>query len=302
MSHPHPDAARSSGRDFGRAFAVAIVLNLAYVAVETGIGLAVGSMGLLADAGHNATDVLSLVIAWGAAAMARRPPSDRYTYGLRRSTVLASLFNALLLFGAMGAVAWNALERLADPVPVPGGTVVWVAAIGLGVNFGTALLFIRGQDDLNVRGAYLHMLADGLVTLGVLVAGVAISLTDLAWIDPATSLAIVAVVLWSTWGMFRDALRLSLDAAPERIDVEAVRTWLAAQPGVEDVHDLHVWAMSTTETALTVHLVVASDDAITSELIVRAQEGLTAHFDIHHTTIQVEGPEVATAGAETPCC
>ncbi len=295
MSHDH------APRNFGRAFAIGISLNVVYVLVEAGIGIRVGSVGLVADAGHNASDVLSLILAWAGAAMARRAASDQFTYGLRRTPVLTSLFNALLLFGAMGAIAWEAIGRLGTTTPVPGETMIWVAAVGLIVNFGTAMLFVRNEGDVNIRGAYLHMLADGLVTLGVLVAGVAIAYTGLSWIDPIISLVIVLVVTWSTWGLFRESLNLSLDAAPSRIDVPAVRTWLLSLPGVQGVHDLHIWAMSTTEVALTVHLVVDSDEAMTSSLVLQAQEGLIAHFDVHHATIQVEGPEVANTQPATIC-
>ena len=287
MAHDHAH----TPQNFGRAFAIGIALNTFYVVLEVIVGLSVGSLGLVADAGHNASDVLSLILAWAGARLAQRPPSERFTYGLKRSPIVASLFNALLLFGAMGVVVWEAVGRLQNPAPVPGATIIWVTLVGLVVNFGTAYLFVKGQDDLNIRGAFLHMMADGLVTLGVLVAGIVILFTNAAWLDPVISLVIVAVVLWSTWGLFRDALRLSLDAVPEGIDPEAVRAYLKTLPGVTEVHDLHIWAMSTTETALTAHLVVPGDEGQNNPLILQARRGLHDEFEIVHTTLQLESGE-----------
>ena len=280
-------------QNFGRAFAWGIGLNLTYVVLEVIVGLAVGSLGLVADAGHNASDVLSLIIAWAAARLSQRPPSERFTYGLKRSPIVASLFNALLLFGAMGIVFWEAIKRLQNPEPISGAAIVWVTVVGLVVNFGTAYLFMKGRDDLNIRGAFLHMLADGLVTLGVLVAGVLIIYTNAAWLDPVISLVIVAVVLWSTWGLFRDTMRLSLDAVPEGIDPDAVRNYLRSLPGVSDVHDLHIWAMSTTETAMTAHVVIPEHSGNSNPLIQRACDGLHEKFEIVHTTLQIESGEPA---------
>ena len=286
MAHDH--AHSHTPKNFGRAFAIGIGLNTLYVVVEVVIGLRIGSLGLVADAGHNASDVLSLVIAWVGASLAQRSPSERYTYGLKRSPIIASLFNALLLFGAMSVVTWEAVQRLQDPAPLPGVTIIWVTLVGLVVNFGTALLFVRGREDLNIRGAFLHMMADGLVTLGVLLAGVAFIFTDAYWLDPVISLVIVAVVLWSTWGLFADAVRLSLDAVPEGIEPEEVHDYLRSLPSVTEVHDLHIWAMSTTETALTAHLVLADESAAGNGLLKRANEGLHDHFEIVHTTLQLE--------------
>lgn len=283
-SHTHTEPADS----LGRAFAIGIALNTIYVAVELGVGFSIGSLGLVADAGHNASDVLSLIAAWAGSRLARRPRSHRFTYGLKRSPIVASLFNALLLFGAMGIVAWEAVQRLQNPAGVAGMPIVWVTAVGLVVNFGTALLFVKGRSDLNVRGAFLHMIADGAVTAGVLVAGVAIVLTGLTWLDPAISLAIVAVVLWSTWDLFRSALRLSLDAVPDHIDPVQVERFLCNLGGVVDVHDLHIWAMSTTETAMTAHLVVGRLDERISGLLTEASSGVHEQFSIAHCTLQVE--------------
>ena len=296
MAHNHAHGHSHAPKNFGRAFAIGIGLNSLYVVLEAAIGLSTGSLGLVADAGHNASDVLSLIIAWAGARLALRPPSERFTYGLKRSPIVASLFNALLLFGAMGIVTWEAIERLQDPAPVPGVTIIWVTLVGLVVNFGTAYLFVKGQDDLNIRGAFLHMMADGLVTLGVLLAGVAILYTGANWLDPVISLVIVVVVLWSTWGLFRDALKLSLDAVPDGIDPDEVHGYLNTLPGVVEVHDLHIWAMSTTEVAITAHLVVPEPEMSNSKLIREACEGLHDRFEIVHTTLQLESGE-----PENPC-
>ncbi|MCL4782746.1 MAG: cation diffusion facilitator family transporter [Bryobacterales bacterium] len=286
-SHGHNGHSHASP-DFGRAFRIGIILNLLYLLIEAGVGIAIGSLGLVADAGHNLSDVLSLAIAWGASHLSRRPPQGRFTYGFSRSPILASLFNALLLFGAMAIVAWEAVHRLVNPEPVPGMPVIVVAIVGLMVNSGTALLFVKGQADLNIRGAYLHMVADAAVTLGVLLSGIAIYYTGVAWLDPAVSLLIVAVVLWGTWSLFRDAIKLSLDAVPQGIDHVAVRETLLALPGVEDIHDLHIWALSTSESALTVHLVVPDPAVDGVALIQHACRQLHERFEISHTTIQVE--------------
>ena len=270
------------------AFALGIALNLAFVAVEAGVGIVAGSMALVADAGHNLSDVLALVIAWGASVLAARAPSDRFTYGFKSSTILAALANASLLMLALGAILVETLRRLADPAPVAGGLVMAVAAVGILVNTGTALLFLKGRkNDLNIRAAFLHMAADAAVSAGVVLAGLAILLTGLDWIDPVTSLAIVALIGWGTWGLLKDSLKLGLLGVPQGIDEKAVRGFLSALPGVSAVHDLHIWPMSTTETALTAHLVMPGGhpgDAFLHEL---AHE-LEHDFGIGHATVQVE--------------
>ena len=276
------------GPDYGRAFAAGIALNLAYVAAEAAFGALSGSLALLADAGHNLGDVLGLALAWGAAMLSRREPSGRFTYGLRSSSILAALANAIILLVVTGGIAWEALWRLSHPVPVAGGTVAWVAAAGIVINGATALLFARGrQRDLNLRSAFLHMAADAVVTTGVVIAGIAIALTGLPWLDPAVSLVISGVIVYATWDLIRSAISLALDAVPEGIDAAAVRAHLAAMPGVTAIHDLHIWGMSTTETALTCHLVMPSGhpgDAVLGRL---ARE-LDERFGIHHSTIQIE--------------
>ncbi len=285
-SHGHGHA-HGAAPDHGRAFAIGIMLNLAFVVVEATFGFLSGSMALVADAGHNLSDVLGLVLAWGAATAARRPASGRYTYGFKSSTILAAMANAGLLMVAIGAILFETLNRFAEPPPVQGRTMIVVAGIGIVINAATALMFMRGRHrDLNIRGAFLHMAADALVSLGVVVAGVAILLTGEQWIDPVTSLVIVAVIAWGTWGLLRDSVKMGLLAVPEGIDEGEVRSYLSALPGVAMIHDLHIWPMSTTETALTAHLVMPGGhpaDAFLHEIA----HTLEDHFGIAHATIQV---------------
>lgn len=274
--------------NFGRAFAIGVALNTGFVVVEAGYGIVANSVALVADAGHNLSDVLGLLVAWVASALARRPPSQRYTYGLRSSSILAALFNAGFLLIAVGAIAWEAVLRLLHPEPVSGGDVMVVAAIGIAVNGATALMFASGRkSDLNIRGAYLHMAADAAVSAGVVVAGLVISLTDWQWLDPATSLVIVAVIVWGSWGLLRESVAMSLDAVPSGISLDEVRAFLAGLPGVTEVHDLHVWSMSTTEVALTVHL-IRPQCAVDDQMLADAATRLRQRFGIHHATIQVE--------------
>jgi cobalt-zinc-cadmium efflux system protein len=271
-----------------RAFALAIGLNTIFVAIEFTYGFIANSTALMADAGHNLSDVLGLVLAWGAAMLARTATTERYTYGLRSSSILAAVLNALLLMLACGAIGWEAVQRLSNPAPVAGMTVSVVAAIGVAVNGLSAWLFMAGSnDDLNIRGAYQHMAADAAISLGVVTSGLAIMATDWTWLDPAVSLVIVVLILASTWGLLRESMQLVLGAVPPNVDAEKVSGFLRAQPGVTDIHDLHIWAMSTTENALTVHLVMPGSypgdhafDAITA--------GLKANFAIHHCTLQME--------------
>jgi len=276
------------GNHYGKAFAIGIVLNLIYIVAEVGYGIAADSLALLADAGHNLSDVLGLLLAWGGYALARITPTARRTYGWRGSTILAALFNALLLLAAIGGIVWEAIGRLSDPPGSHGMTIVVVAAIGTVINTATALLFLRGREhDLNIRGAFLHMAADAGVSLGVVIAGLAIHFTQQAWIDPAISLLIGVVILIGTWGLLRESVDLAMQAVPKGIDPEAVHTYLAGLPGVTQVHDLHIWAMSTTEVALTAHLVrpEATDD---DDLLAAAQRELHDQFGIEHMTLQIE--------------
>ncbi len=296
MSHHHNH--NHSPSDYNRAFAIGVALNVIYIVVEATYGFLAGSLALLADAGHNLSDVLGLLLAWGANYLVQRKPTQRHTYGWRKSTILAALTNAIILLVAMGGIAWEAVRRFSDPSPVAGKTVIIVAAIGVVINTATALLFLSGRKtDLNIRGAFLHMAADAGVSAGVVLAGVVILATGWPWIDPVVSLTITAIILVGTWGLLRDSFNLALDAVPAGIDPEAVKTYLSDLPGVTGVHDLHIWAMSTSETALTVHLVKpdARDD---DTLIEQAGRELHDRFGIEHITIQWERrPELDHCGS-----
>ena len=294
-AHGHHHAPAS----FGAAFAVGTALNVAFVAAQIFYGILAHSMALLADAVHNFGDVLGLLAAWGAASLATRGPTSARTYGWGRTTILASLANAVLMLVSCGAIALEAIRRFGEPAPVAGATVMWVAALGIAVNGATALMFMRGRhDDLNVRGAFLHMAADAAVSAGVVVTGLLITLTGRNWLDPVSSLAIVAVIVAGTWGLLRASANLAMDAVPEGIDLADVEAVLRALPGVEDVHDLHVWGLSTTNTALTAHLVQASGDA--TALLREAEHEVRTRFRIGHATFQVETPELAQTCALAP--
>lgn len=283
-AHGHVHAPAS----FGVAFAVGIALNTAFVAIEAGYGFIANSTALMADAGHNLSDVLGLILAWLAATLATRPPTARLTYGLRNSSILAALFNAMLLLLACGAIVLEAVQRLLAPEPVATTTMMAVAAVGIIINGVTALLFARGRkDDLNIRGTYLHMAADAAVSAGVVVAGLLIWRTGWSWLDPVTSLLIVAVIVWGTWGLLRESMAMSMAAVPSSIDPKAVRDFLVSRPGVASLHDLHIWPLSTTEIALTTHLIMPSghpgDDFLRTTCI-----ELKHHFKIGHATFQIE--------------
>ena len=286
--HDHGHGHHHAPTSFGRTFAIGIVLNAGFVLIEGGFGVATGSMALLADAGHNLSDVLGLVIAWAATVLAARPASERFTYGFKSSSILAALANAALLLIAVGAILVEAVQRLIHPEPVAGGVVMAVAAVGIVINTATALLFMAGRKhDINMRGAFLHMAGDALVSVGVVGAGLLITLTGWTWIDPATSLVIVAVIGLSSWRLFKDSMKLGLLGVPPGIDEAGVRTFLGAQPGVEAVHDLHIWPMSTTETALTTHLVMPAGHPGDGFLRELAHE-LNHDFRIGHATVQIE--------------
>lgn len=299
MAHDHNHRHGHCGHgpaSYSGAFVIGITLNVGFVLIEVIYGISAHSVALLADAGHNLSDVLGLVLAWGASILTRRRPSHRYTYGLRRSSILIALLNAIILLIAMGGITWEAIQRCRDPGPVAGATVIGVAAVGIVINTITALMFLSGRkQDLNIRGAFLHMAADAVVSLGVVLAGVAILVTGWLWFDPVISLLIVIVVVVGTWQLLRDAINLSLDAVPEGIEPLVVRTYLAELPNVAQVHDLHIWAMSTTETALTAHLVLPlghPGDAFLAEVC----KALHDQFGIEHTTLQVE-----TGDLDHPC-
>ncbi len=293
--HDHGGHSHSGGHDHhgdpnnhGRAFVIAIALNIVFVVVEFAYGLTANSTALMADAGHNLSDVLGLLLAWGAAILARKAPSERYTYGLRSTSILAALANAMFLLVACGAIAWEAVQRFSQPPVVAGWTVTLVAGMGVVINGLSAWLFVKGsKGDLNIRGAYLHMAADAGVSLGVVVAGVAMMLTGWYWLDPVMSLLIVAVIVIGTWRLLRESVQLALSAVPTHIDVSAVETYLRQCPGVTDIHDLHIWGMSTTESALTVHLVMPEGypgDAFMDDFMRTLKE----RFSVQHSTLQVE--------------
>ena len=284
--HSHAGHSHAPG-DFGFAFAIGSSLNAAFVAVELVFGYAANSLALVSDAVHNLSDVMALLLAWGATWLAQKRPTDTHTYGYRRASILVALFNAGLLLVAVGGIAVEAVNRIQAPARVASWTVVWVAAIGILINGGTALLFMRGRHhDLNIRGAYLHMAADASVSLGVVVAALSIMATGWFWIDPVISLCISAVVLASGWGLARDSVNLALDAVPKGIELAHVQHYFRSLDGVTEVHDLHVWAMSTNETALTAHLVRPDghDDAFLHHVC----EELAHRFNIHHATLQIE--------------
>lgn len=272
----------------GRTFVITIFLNMTYVAVEFAYGFLTNSTALIADAGHNISDVLGLLLAWSAIILARKKPSKRYTYGLRSTSILAALANAMLLLVACGAIAWEAIHRFSQPPAIAGLTVSIVAAIGIAINGLSALLLMKGsRGDLNIRGAYLHMAADTAVSLAVVIAGIAIYYTGKYWLDPTISLVIVVVIVIGTWGLLRDSLQLALSAVPVQIDVPAIDAYLSQLEGVTDIHDLHIWGLSTTETALTVHLVMPDGhpgDAFMDEVVQTLEE----RYSVHHSTLQIE--------------
>jgi cobalt-zinc-cadmium efflux system protein len=286
--HAHGHHHHRHHADFGRAFAIGIALNGAYVVGEAVYGFLANSLTLLADAGHNAGDVVSLGLAWLAATLARRAPSRRFTYGLASSSILAALANAVLLALVTGAIAWEAVLRLMRPEPAAGALMMAVAGVGILVNGATALMFASGRKhDLNVRSAFLHMASDALVAVGVVATGAAIIATGWQWLDPAISLAIGAVIVWGTWSLLREALALALAGVPPGVDQSGVARYLSGLPGVTEVHDLHIWGMSTTETALTAHL-VRPGAALDDQQLADACAELKARFAIHHATLQVE--------------
>jgi cobalt-zinc-cadmium efflux system protein len=286
-SHGHSHAHPVSG-GHGTAFAVAVTLNTAFVITEVVAGLAGGSMALLADAGHNFGDVLALLLAWGASILAAKPPSQRFTYGFKSSSILAAIANAALLWVALGAILLETIRRLFNPEPSDGMTMLVVASIGIAINGLSAALFARGRkSNLNLRAAFQHLLADAAVSAGVVVAGLAIILTGRSWIDPVTSLLITLVIGWGSWGLLRDSLRMGMLGVPEGVDQAAVRAYLTALRGVSGVHDLHIWPMSTTENAFTAHLVMS--DGHPGDGFLHEVAGRLEHdFAIHHATIQVE--------------
>jgi cobalt-zinc-cadmium efflux system protein len=284
--------------DFTRAFALGIALNVAIVAIEITYGFLANSMALIADGGHNMSDVLGLVVGWAGAVMAKRSPSPRFTYGLKKASILSALINGLFLLVAVGAIAAEAIERLLRPSPAKAGTMIWVASIAILVNVATALLFARGRKrDINVRAAFQHMAADAAVSAAVVFAGLVILWSGQQWVDPVMSLVVAGVILWGSIGLMQESLGMSLMGVPSGIEVDQVHEALGKLPGVETVHDLHVWPLSTTETALTAHLVVP-EVASTDDLLQAARAMLHDRFHIEHCTLQIERTNLD----DTPCC
>lgn len=289
MAHSHG----SHGHDrtvnnYNHAFIISVTLNTSFVVIEAVYGILANSLALLADAGHNASDVLGLLFAWGATLLTRRRPTSRRTYGLQRSSILAALLNASFLLVVSGGIGWEAILRFRNPAPVAGGTVIFVAAVGIVINTVSALMFLAGsKSDLNIKGAFLHLVADAVVSVGVVLAGIAIVATGWLWFDPAIGLIVTAVILITTWQLFQESLNLILDAVPAGIEPLAVRTYLTERPGVASVHDLHVWAMSTKETALTAHLVMPAGHP-SDAFLVQVSRELRDRFGIEHVTLQVE--------------
>lgn len=282
-SHTHSHAPAS----YGKAFAIGIFLNAAYIIAEVFYGISANSSALLADAGHNASDVLSLILAWVAIWAAKKSPRGDYTYGFRKSTIMASMVNGILIIGAGGIIVYDAIQKLQNPVEIPGNVIMVVAGIGVIINTSTALLFMKGQkEDLNIKGAFLHMAADAGVSLGVVIGGLIIKTTGIVWIDPILSFLIVAVIVYSAWGLLKDSVKLALDAVPHKVSLEEVKHFLKSLDEVEEVHDLHIWAMSTTETALTAHLVIPQ--GYSDEFLYGLRKELHKRFKIDHPTFQVE--------------
>lgn len=286
MAHSHPHHHEAS--NYNQAFAIGISLNIIFVIIEASYGILSGSMALLADAGHNLSDVVSLLLAWGASVLAKKAATDKRTYGFRKATVMAALISSVMLLIALGGIAWESINRMLNPLPVQGMTVIIVASIGVVINTITALLFFKGQkQDLNIRGAFLHMAADAAVSLGVVVAGLFILFKGWLWIDPVVSLLIVAVILVGTWRLLNESLNYAMDAVPANIDIKKIQNYLLSFEQVRHFHDLHVWPLSTNETALTVHLVVDESD-LNTVLLYQLQNHLHDHFGIVHSTIQIE--------------
>ncbi|MUG97519.1 cation diffusion facilitator family transporter [Scytonema sp. UIC 10036] len=301
ISHQHHGHSHEPP-SYNRAFAIATTLNLGFVCFEALFGFFNNSLALIADAGHNLSDVLGLLLAWGASWLSRRRFIYRYTYGLRRSSILAALANACFLLLAMGAIALEAFKRLYSPIPIAGHVVIGVALVGIAINTGTALMFMSGRKrDLNIKAAFLHMASDALVSLGVVLGGLAIMTTGWLWFDPVITLIIAIVITINTWNLLRESVDLALDAVPKGIDLLAVRTYLIELPGVVEVHDLHIWAISTTEVALTAHLVMPTG-SLSDAFLTRIRMELHDNFGIEHTTIQIEKGGFLLSCNQESCC
>ena len=289
-NHDHHEHHTHSNLNYNRAFAIGITFNILFVIVEVLYGIFGNSLALIADAGHNITDVLGLLLAWGAYLISSKKPTSKRTYGFRRVTILASLLSSLLLLTALGGITWEAVGRVSSPQQVKGNIIIIVAGIGIVINFATALLFVSGKNhDLNIKGAYIHMLADAGVSLGVAIGGIAITLTGLLWLDPIISIIIVIVIFIGSWGLFKESINLSIDAVPENIDISGIKDYLQSIEDVSAIHDLHIWGLSTTETALTAHLIVNKNAFKNINMFLnKIERHLHDHFNIEHVTIQIE--------------
>ncbi|MCF7801618.1 MAG: cation diffusion facilitator family transporter [Candidatus Marinimicrobia bacterium] len=282
-SNNHP-----AGKDYGKAFAIGVALNVAFIIIEVVFGLLSNSLALIADAGHNLSDVLGLLLAWGAAILVKKSATGNYTYGFKKSSVLAAFLNAMILLVAIGIIIWEAVQRFANPQPIQGPTVMLVAGIGVIINTITALLFYSGRKkDINIKGAFLHMAADAAISLGVVIVGLVLTFKPWYWLDPVVSIVIAVVIFYGTWDLLKDSVSLSLDAVPKNIDKAGVENYLNSIPEISGFHDLHIWAMSTTETALTVHITLCSE-CNRNRLIEKISDNLRTRHQIAHTTIQVE--------------
>jgi len=292
MAHQHNHSHATEQLDYGKAFAIGIALNVIYIIVELTYGFIIDSLALIADAGHNLSDVLSLLLAWIASYLVKKSATQKHTYGYKKSTILAALLNALILMIAIGAILLEAVQRFGSRQSIEGQTIMLVAGIGVIINLATALLFFSGRKkDLNIKGAFLHMAADAGISLGVVLVGLILIYTkDLYWLDPVVSIIIVIIIFWGTWGLLKDSLNMALDAVPENIDKKAIENYLLSLPEVESFHDLHIWAMSTTETALTVHILLAKEVS-QDVLIKKICDVLSDKFSVQHTTIQIERDE-----------
>jgi len=286
MSHHHSH--NHGVKNYNKAFAIGILLNLVFVGVEVAYGLSSASLALLADAGHNLSDVLSLILAWGASLLSKKTASEKRTYGYRKITIIASNISAILLLMTLGGIVWEAVGRFNDPKAVDSLVIIIVAGIGVLINSITAWLFVQGQQqDLNIKGAFLHMVADALISLGVVISGLVIMKTGLMIIDPAISIFVAIIILFGTLGLLKDSFNLAIDAVPEKIDIPEIKTYFSNLSSVTQIHDLHVWALSTTETALSIHLVV-TDERISNNFLQQIQSDLHEHYHIEHATIQLE--------------
>ncbi len=293
-SHSHNHNHNEIPKDINSAFKIGIILNIGFVVVEFVYGVIYNSLALMADAGHNLSDVLGLLIAWGASYLVTKEPTKKYTYGFKRSSILVATLNALLLLVAIGIILWEAIQRFSNPQEVEGIPIMIVATIGVVVNGITAYLFLSNKDkDLNIKGAYLHMLADALISVGVVIAGLFILLTNYTWIDSVVSIVIVIIIFWGTWGLLKDSLNLSLDAVPDSVQLEKVYEYLTNLDEVSTIHYLHIWSLSTTENALTVHL-VKEGSTKNDELLKKVNHNLKHNFNIAHTTIQIEENDCAS--------